>query len=364
MCWRQLGNREDAEQGVAETMLRAVRAANTFRWKNAGFDAWIFRICRNVLIDMLRAREPPGGSTPDEGPPSIDTVAEGVVLAEKQAAVRRALDRLPADDRELLELRVIAGLSSDEVAYVLGKRPGAIQGGPVPGPGSDAHLPGRGRAMTPEPGMSPEDQAMFERISAAMGSWDPPGGRRSASAGASGGPAPGGEPTQLVVGTPARPARIHPPGDGRGGGGCSQPPRPRCWAAAWNSSPARRSTPGTDAAHPVSTTTPTIVASPGATSSSSVNVPSTALPSSNSTLPPTTTASTSSALVTASSSTTPATELTLPPSSPPPALPPPPTTPQVVPPGRFHHHYAGFPSATSRSPSRPRPRRQRRPACP
>jgi RNA polymerase sigma-70 factor, ECF subfamily len=127
MSLRQLGNRDDAEDAVAETMLRAVRAANTFRWKSAGFDAWIFRICRNVLIDMLRARNRRTVLTPDEGPPTTDTVAEGVVLADEHAAVRRALDRLPADDRELLELRVIAGLSSDEVAYVLGKRPGAVR---------------------------------------------------------------------------------------------------------------------------------------------------------------------------------------------------------------------------------------------
>ncbi len=127
MSLRQLGNRDDAEDAVAETMLRAVRAANTFRWKSAGFDAWIFRICRNVLIDMLRARNRRAVLTPDEGPPTTDTVAEGVVLADEHAAVRQALDRLPADDRELLELRVIAGLSSDEVAYVLGKRPGAIR---------------------------------------------------------------------------------------------------------------------------------------------------------------------------------------------------------------------------------------------
>jgi RNA polymerase sigma-70 factor (ECF subfamily) len=50
-----------------------------------------------------------------------------VVLADEHAAVRRALERLPADDREMLELRVVAGLSSDEVAYVLGMRPGAVR---------------------------------------------------------------------------------------------------------------------------------------------------------------------------------------------------------------------------------------------
>jgi RNA polymerase sigma-70 factor (ECF subfamily) len=127
LCLRRLGSREDAEDAVAETMLRAVRAANTFRWRDAGFDAWIFRICRNVIADMLRSRSrraviPARERSPDQG-----SVEEEVVLAEEHAAVRRALERLPVDDRELLELRLVGGLSSEEVAYVLRKRPGAIR---------------------------------------------------------------------------------------------------------------------------------------------------------------------------------------------------------------------------------------------
>jgi RNA polymerase sigma-70 factor (ECF subfamily) len=127
MCLRKLGNREDAEDAVSETMLRAVRAANTFRWRNAGFDAWIFRICRNVVIDMLRSRSRRAVLPSGEEQPQVGTVEEGVVLADEHATVRRALDRLPPNDRELLELRIIGGLSSEEVAYVLGKRPGAVR---------------------------------------------------------------------------------------------------------------------------------------------------------------------------------------------------------------------------------------------
>jgi RNA polymerase sigma-70 factor (ECF subfamily) len=127
ICLRKLGNREDAEDAVAETMLRAVRAAKTFRWKDAGFDAWIFRICRDVVIDMQRSRSRGAALRSGDGPADVGTAEERIVLADEYAAVRRALDRLPADDRELLELRIIGELSSEEVAYVLGKRPGAIR---------------------------------------------------------------------------------------------------------------------------------------------------------------------------------------------------------------------------------------------
>ncbi|MFT3767472.1 MAG: sigma factor-like helix-turn-helix DNA-binding protein [Minicystis sp.] len=47
--------------------------------------------------------------------------------AEASSAVRAAFHRLSAFDQEVLELRVVAGLSSDEVAAVLGKKSGAVR---------------------------------------------------------------------------------------------------------------------------------------------------------------------------------------------------------------------------------------------
>ena len=52
---------------------------------------------------------------------------EALVAGEEQDAVRMAFGRLGDRDRELLELRVVAGLSADEVAGVLDMRPGAVR---------------------------------------------------------------------------------------------------------------------------------------------------------------------------------------------------------------------------------------------
>jgi RNA polymerase sigma-70 factor (ECF subfamily) len=128
LCLRRLGNREDAEDAVAETMMRAVRAANQFRWRGAGFDAWIFKICSNVIVDMSRSRgRQVAVAATGERPTAPTGTEERVVLAEEHAAVRRAFERLADDDRELLELRVVAGLSSEEAAFVLKRRPGAVR---------------------------------------------------------------------------------------------------------------------------------------------------------------------------------------------------------------------------------------------
>jgi RNA polymerase sigma-70 factor (ECF subfamily) len=52
---------------------------------------------------------------------------EHVLHDEEAARVRSAFALLPAGDRELLELRVVAGLSYEDVAAALGKRPASVR---------------------------------------------------------------------------------------------------------------------------------------------------------------------------------------------------------------------------------------------
>jgi RNA polymerase sigma-70 factor, ECF subfamily len=126
---------EGARDAVSETMARAVSRLQGFRWNGGGFDAWLFGILRHVVIDAQRANNhhksalvsPEPAQTPvdaeDPGPGPLDHV----LGRERAASVRAAFDQLSAFDREVLELRVVAGLSSDEVAVVVGKRPGAVR---------------------------------------------------------------------------------------------------------------------------------------------------------------------------------------------------------------------------------------------
>ena len=118
-------DREAARDAVAETMSRAVASIERFRWRGVGFDAWLFGILRHVVADAHRAmnRPPPPASRAIAPAGPLDALVDG----EDVAAVRRAWEQLRPDERELLELRVVAGLSAAEVAVVLGKRPGAVR---------------------------------------------------------------------------------------------------------------------------------------------------------------------------------------------------------------------------------------------
>ena len=116
----------DVGDAVSETFLRAVRGLDGFSGSGTGFDAWIYGIARHVVLDAQRriARQRVVRAQRDvtDGEP-----LEALLQTEESAAARRAFARLGPADRELLELRVIGGLSAAEVAAALGSRPGSVR---------------------------------------------------------------------------------------------------------------------------------------------------------------------------------------------------------------------------------------------
>ncbi len=116
-----------ARDAVAETMARAVGNIDKFTWQGVGFDSWLFGILRHVVSDAHRshARE----QQRDERRTAVTQLSplDHVLHDEEAAKVRDAFARLQASDRELLELRVVAGLSCEEVAATLGKRAGSVR---------------------------------------------------------------------------------------------------------------------------------------------------------------------------------------------------------------------------------------------
>ena len=114
-----------ADDAVSETMTRALVAIDRFRWKGAGVDAWLMGIARLVVLEQQRsALRPPTPSMPLE---PVKGPLDHLVAAERAADVRIAFEKLSSEDQELLELRVVAGLSAAGVGEVLGKKPGAVR---------------------------------------------------------------------------------------------------------------------------------------------------------------------------------------------------------------------------------------------
>jgi RNA polymerase sigma-70 factor, ECF subfamily len=122
-----------ADDAVSETMARVVSGIHRFRWGPAGFDGWVFGIARHVAADhhrkAIRHRRQDtaamGAMLTFDG--SGEAPGDGVVTADDHTQLRRAFAQLNEAERELLELRIVAGLSAEQVAAVLHKAPGAVR---------------------------------------------------------------------------------------------------------------------------------------------------------------------------------------------------------------------------------------------
>lgn len=122
-----------------ETFAKALRGVAEFEM-TASFYTWLYRIARNAYVDRARrswAREsetlpddrtpPPQGEQPfPVGPRAPQDPAAEVEVQETLRAVRAALDLIRPTHREILLLREVEGLSYNEIAAVLGVRPGTV----------------------------------------------------------------------------------------------------------------------------------------------------------------------------------------------------------------------------------------------
>lgn len=124
---RRVWGRTDADDAVSETFARAYNRIGDFYWTGGGFTAWLFGILRNVVLEARRRdrRVSPQAGNYDER--VEDDCMDALLLDEEVAAVRAAFATLAPDDQEILELRVVSALCAEEVAVVVGKRPGAVR---------------------------------------------------------------------------------------------------------------------------------------------------------------------------------------------------------------------------------------------
>ncbi len=116
-----LRDEHDAEDAVQEACLRAYRAFDRFRGGDGR--AWLLTIVRHVCYSHLRRnrRAPAAETFDDEAHGSMHDPGEANALAwheVKSALLRDALDRLPAEFREVIVLHELEGLAYREIAAV------------------------------------------------------------------------------------------------------------------------------------------------------------------------------------------------------------------------------------------------------
>lgn len=129
---RYLRSASAIDDGYQEVGLRVLRSAHTVR-DPAALRGWLFQTARNVALDQLRrdTRRPGAGEDaakelPARGDQAREP-ADALLSAERIAAVRRALDQLPASQREAILLFAEEGLDHEGIAQRLGLKRNAVE---------------------------------------------------------------------------------------------------------------------------------------------------------------------------------------------------------------------------------------------
>jgi RNA polymerase sigma-70 factor (ECF subfamily) len=124
-AYRLLGDRQLAEDVVAETFSRLLTAIRNGGGPRAYLRAYLYRIAHNLAMDHHRAVSP----VPlDESDPRL--MADGPSYehdVREQMAARQALWRLTPEQRQVIVLKFYQGLSNEEVAAALDKPVGAVK---------------------------------------------------------------------------------------------------------------------------------------------------------------------------------------------------------------------------------------------
>jgi RNA polymerase sigma-70 factor (ECF subfamily) len=141
LCYRLIGDYEEANDSAQETFIKVYGSLKKFRLESA-FSTWLYRIAVNTCKNKLKssAFRQKRKMVPLENPISakfsrpsreIQDESQSPAMAlekkEKMRMIQEAIDALPAEQKEVVTLRDIEGFSYEEVAEITGFNLGTVK---------------------------------------------------------------------------------------------------------------------------------------------------------------------------------------------------------------------------------------------
>ena len=125
----QIGDLQTAEDLTSEVFIRMINALHEYNQEKFSFQAWLFRIARNLSIDHFRRTNIRMNVRLDENQIAthddpLDLVEQGLTSEQ----LGRALGRLSANQRDVVIMRFVNGMSIREVAEVMNRSQDSIKG--------------------------------------------------------------------------------------------------------------------------------------------------------------------------------------------------------------------------------------------
>lgn len=122
--------KEEAEELTQETLLKAVSYLPKFEERGIPFRSFLMRIASNLVTDHWRKKARGGDTLPlteavvlsnDAGPDEL------AILEERKTIVHHAIETLPEEQKKVIQLRLLEGMSIKEAADLMKKTEGALK---------------------------------------------------------------------------------------------------------------------------------------------------------------------------------------------------------------------------------------------
>jgi len=140
LCYRFLGDKQEAEDSAQEVFIKVYKALKGFKLKSS-FYTWLYRIVINTCknrVKSLEYRRAKSRVSIDNDQEKIDHGIPGIIdknnlpdtnleQKEKIKRIQQAINSLPPDQKAMVILRDIEGLSYDEIADITKNRLGTVK---------------------------------------------------------------------------------------------------------------------------------------------------------------------------------------------------------------------------------------------
>ena len=141
LCYRFLGDYDEADDCAQETFVKVFRSLRSFRF-DSSFATWLYSItvntCKNRLkaadyryrkkmVSITPADDTDGKTVPHEIEDHAPSPFSRLEAKESELLLQRAIDSLPQDAKTVIILRDIEGLSYEEIAHVTGYNLGTVK---------------------------------------------------------------------------------------------------------------------------------------------------------------------------------------------------------------------------------------------
>ena len=113
----------EAEDVTQHVFLKLMSVIHKYEPREVAFTSWLLRVARNVALDHLRQRRPiPCEEVYDTAHPADDSACD------RRWGLEQALEALPAEQRNVVVLRHLVGLTPGEIAERMGRTEASIHG--------------------------------------------------------------------------------------------------------------------------------------------------------------------------------------------------------------------------------------------